>query len=44
MVRNIVGALVAVGAGKAPESAIAVLLAGRDRTRSAPTFAPDGLY
>jgi tRNA pseudouridine38-40 synthase len=44
MVRNIVGALVAVGAGKAPESAIAALLNGRDRTRSAPTFAPDGLY
>jgi tRNA pseudouridine38-40 synthase len=44
MVRNIVGALVQVGADKAPESWVAELLEGRDRTRSAPTFAPDGLY
>jgi tRNA pseudouridine38-40 synthase len=44
MVRNIVGALVVVGAGKAPEDWLAELLAGRDRTRAAPTFAPDGLY
>ncbi len=44
MVRNIVGALVAVGAGKAPEDWLAELLARRDRTRAAPTFAPDGLY
>jgi tRNA pseudouridine38-40 synthase len=44
MIRNIVGALVFVGAGKARESWIAELLAGRDRTRAAPTFAPDGLY
>lgn len=44
MVRNIVGALVAIGAGKAPVSWIADLLAARDRTRAAPTFAADGLY
>lgn len=44
MVRNIVGTLVAVGAGKAPESWPAELVAGRDRTRAAATFAPDGLY
>jgi len=44
MIRNIVGALVRVGAGKAPESWIGELLAGRDRTRAAPTFAADGLY
>ncbi|NDP42047.1 MAG: tRNA pseudouridine(38-40) synthase TruA [Aromatoleum sp.] len=44
MIRNIVGALVYVGAAKAPETWIAELLAGRDRTRAAPTFAPDGLY
>jgi tRNA pseudouridine38-40 synthase len=44
MVRNIVGALVAVGDGKAAEHWPAELLAGRDRTRAAPTFAPDGLY
>jgi tRNA pseudouridine38-40 synthase len=44
MIRNIVGALVRVGAGKAPPDWIAELLAGRDRTRGAATFAPDGLY
>jgi tRNA pseudouridine38-40 synthase len=44
MIRNIVGSLVYVGAGKHPPSWIAELLAGRDRTRAAPTFAPDGLY
>ncbi len=44
MIRNIVGALVHVGAGKAPPAWIAELLAGRDRTRSAPTFAAQGLY
>ena len=44
MIRNIVGALVYVGAGKHPASWIGELLAGADRTRAAPTFAPDGLY
>jgi tRNA pseudouridine38-40 synthase len=44
MIRNIVGALVVVGAGKHPPAWIGELLAGRDRTRAAPTFAPDGLY
>jgi tRNA pseudouridine38-40 synthase len=44
MIRNIVGSLVYVGAGKHPPSWIGELLAGRDRTRAAPTFAPDGLY
>ena len=44
MIRNIVGSLVYVGAGKHPPEWIAELLAGRDRTRAAPTFAPDGLY
>ena len=44
MIRNIVGALVAVGAGKAPPSWIAQLLEARDRTRGAATFAADGLY
>jgi tRNA pseudouridine38-40 synthase len=44
MVRNIVGALVYVGAGRKPVEWIAELLAARDRTRAAPTFAPDGLY
>ena len=44
MIRNIVGALAYVGAGKQAPAWIAELLAGRDRTRSAPTFAADGLY
>ena len=44
MVRNLVGALVYVGAGRQNARWPAELLAGRDRTRAAPTFAPDGLY
>ncbi len=44
MIRNIVGALVYVGAGRQPPQWMGELLAGRDRTRAAPTFAPDGLY
>lgn len=44
MIRNIVGSLVYVGAGRHPPTWIAELLDGRDRTRAAPTFAPDGLH
>jgi tRNA pseudouridine38-40 synthase len=44
MVRNIVGALVYVGAGKQPTSWLGELLRARDRARGAPTFMPDGLY
>jgi tRNA pseudouridine38-40 synthase len=44
MVRNIVGALIYVGSGRQPGAWIGELLAARDRTRAAPTFAPDGLY
>jgi tRNA pseudouridine38-40 synthase len=44
MVRNLVGALVAIGAGKAPASWMRDLLDARDRTRGPATFAPDGLY
>jgi len=44
MVRNIVGALVAIGAGKLPVPWMAELLAARDRTRGAPTFGAEGLY
>jgi tRNA pseudouridine38-40 synthase len=44
MVRNIVGSLVYVGAGRQPVAWIAELLEGRDRRLAAPTFAPDGLY
>jgi tRNA pseudouridine38-40 synthase len=44
MVRPIVGSLVYVGAGKQAPGWIAELLAARDRTQAAPTFAPEGLY
>jgi tRNA pseudouridine38-40 synthase len=44
MVRNIVGCLVYVGAGRQPPRWMAELLASRDRALAAPTFAPDGLY
>jgi len=44
MVRNLVGALVYVGKGAHPPSWLGELLAGRDRTRAAPTFAACGLY
>ena len=44
MVRNLVGALVAIGAGKAPPPWIGELLETRDRTRGPATFSPDGLY
>jgi tRNA pseudouridine38-40 synthase len=44
MVRNLVGALVYVGKGRYPAEWPAEVLAGRDRRRAAPTFAPDGLY
>jgi len=44
MVRNIVGALVAVGSGKRAPAWIAELISRRDRTLAAPTFSPAGLY
>jgi tRNA pseudouridine38-40 synthase len=44
MVRNIVGSLVYIGAGRQPVGWLAQLLASRDRTKAAPTFAPEGLY
>lgn len=44
MVRNLVGALVYVGAGRQAPGWVGELLAARDRGLSAPTFAPDGLY
>jgi tRNA pseudouridine38-40 synthase len=44
MVRNIVGALIRIGAGKAPPQWIAQLLDGRDRTLAAATFPAQGLY
>ena len=44
MVRNIVGALVAVGTGKRRAAWIGELLAAADRTLGPATFSPDGLY
>ncbi len=44
MVRNIVGALVYVGQGRQPPAWMAALLAERNRTKAAPTFAASGLY
>ncbi len=44
MVRNVVGCLVAVGSGARSPAWLAEVLAARDRSRAAPTFAPDGLY
>jgi tRNA pseudouridine38-40 synthase len=44
MVRNLVGSLVHVGAGKQAPGWMAELLAARDRRNAAPTFAPHGLY
>jgi len=44
MVRNIVGSLIVVGNGNQPPEWLGEVLAGRDRSRAAPTFMPDGLY
>jgi tRNA pseudouridine38-40 synthase len=44
MVRNIVGELVYVGAGRHSIEDFRAIFESRDRTRAAPTFAPDGLY
>ena len=44
MVRNMVGALVYVGAGRETPEGLASILDARDRRRAPPTFAPDGLY
>ncbi|HEY6455076.1 MAG TPA: tRNA pseudouridine(38-40) synthase TruA [Steroidobacteraceae bacterium] len=44
MVRNLVGLLLDVGVGKASPQWAAEVLAGRDRTRSAPTAPAQGLY
>jgi tRNA pseudouridine38-40 synthase len=44
MVRNIVGSLVYVGAGRQPAAWLAEILRSRDRGRAAPTFDAAGLY
>ena len=44
MVRNIVGTLVYVGAGRQPADWVVEVLRSRERARAAPTFAAEGLY
>lgn len=44
MVRNIAGVLAQVGDGRRPESWVAELLAGADRTLAGATAPPNGLY
>jgi tRNA pseudouridine38-40 synthase len=44
MVRNLVGTLVYVGKGKHPPEWVNDLLRSKDRSKSAPTFGPEGLY
>jgi tRNA pseudouridine38-40 synthase len=44
MVRNIMGALVAIGSGQQPPAAMAQLLAQRNRELAPPTFPAAGLY
>ena len=44
MVRNLVGSLVYIGQGRQPVGWMRELLAMKDRTQAAPTFAADGLY
>lgn len=43
-VRNMVGALIYVGSGKQTPESIQMLLKQADRTKSPPTFSPNGLY
>ncbi len=43
-VRNMVGALIYIGKGKYAPEYMLELLQSRDRTKSPPTFSPDGLY
>ena len=44
MIRNLVGSLVYIGAGREEVDWMATLLAARDRKLAAPTFSPAGLY
>ena len=44
MVRNLMGALIAIGTGNQPPSYMAQLLAERNRELAPPTFPPAGLY
>lgn len=44
MIRNLVGALVHIGKGAAPVTAMGDWLSQQNRTLAPPTFMPDGLY
>jgi tRNA pseudouridine38-40 synthase len=44
MVRNIMGSLIAVGIGRQAPGWVGEVLAARDRSAAAPTFAAEGLY
>jgi tRNA pseudouridine38-40 synthase len=44
MIRNLMGALIAVGSGARDAAWLGEVLAGRDRSLAAATFSPDGLY
>jgi tRNA pseudouridine38-40 synthase len=44
MVRNIVGSLIVIGKGEQSVKWMSALLAGKDRTKAAPTAKPHGLY
>jgi len=44
MVRNIMGCLTMIGSGRRTPAWLADVMASRDRSRAAPTMAPDGLY
>jgi tRNA pseudouridine38-40 synthase len=44
MIRNIMGALIAIGQGKQPAAWMTTVLAARDRDAAAPTFSAEGLY
>lgn len=44
MIRNLVGSLVYIGAGRQEPAWMRELLTLRDRSAAAPTFAPEGLY
>ncbi|MBV9913949.1 MAG: tRNA pseudouridine(38-40) synthase TruA [Sinobacteraceae bacterium] len=44
MMRNIAGLLISIGRGDAPSSWAAEVLAGRERSRGAPTAPAEGLY
>lgn len=44
MIRNLMGAFMAIGSGRRPPDWMVELLAARDRRLAAPTFSADGLY